>query len=78
VLARIALFAAVSAFTLGLGVLALLDGIEMLGQAAALADSGRTTLTVVGALTALAALVPLALWVMAGWAIFVKRQRWEW
>ena len=24
------------------------------------------------------ALVPIALWILAGWAIFVRRQRWEW
>jgi hypothetical protein len=78
VLRRVALFATISVFTLTLGVLALLDGLEMLGQAAALTGNSRTTLTVVGALTALASLVPLALWLMAGWAIFVKRQRWEW
>jgi hypothetical protein len=38
----------------------------------------RAALLGLGALTSAGALVPIALWILAGWAIFVKRQRWEW
>jgi hypothetical protein len=78
VLRRVLLFAVISIFTLGLGVLALFDGIEMLVQSASYTGNARTTLVGLGALTSAGALVPLALWVLAGWALFVKRQRWEW
>ena len=75
---RVILFAVISIFTLGLGLLALFDGIEMLASAAAYTGNDRSALLGLGALTTAGALVPLALWVLAGWAIFVKRQRWEW
>jgi hypothetical protein len=75
---RIVVFAVISIFTLGLGVLALFDGIEMLAQAAGYSGNDRTALLGLGALTTVGSLVPIALWVLAGWAIFVKRQRWEW
>ena len=78
VLPRVVLFALISIFTLGLGVLALFDGIEMLVQSANYTGNARTTLIGIGALTSAGALVPIALWVLAGWALFVKRQRWEW
>jgi hypothetical protein len=77
-LGRVVLFAVISLFTLGLGLLALFDGIEMLVQSASYAGNARTTLLGLGVLTSLGALVPIALWVLAGWALFVKRQRWEW
>ncbi|MEK6208161.1 MAG: hypothetical protein AABM32_11020 [Chloroflexota bacterium] len=77
-LGRLLLFAVISIFTLGLGLLALFDGIEMLAQAANYAGNDRTALLGLGALTSAGALVPIALWVLAGWALFVKRQRWEW
>ena len=75
---RVILFAVISIFTLGLGLLALFDGIEMLAASADYAGNDRTTLLGLGALTTAGALVPIALWLLAGWAIFVKRQRWEW
>jgi len=75
---RVILFAVISVFTLGLGLLALFDGIEMLATSANYTGNDRTALLGLGALTTAGALVPLALWVLAGWAIFVKRQRWEW
>ena len=75
---RVFLFAVISVFTLGLGLLALFDGIEMLAQSASYSGNDRTTLLGLGALTSAGALVPIALWILAGWAIFVKRQRWEW
>lgn len=75
---RAVLFAVISIFTLGLGLLALFDGIEMLAQSANYAGNDRTALLGLGALTSAGALVPIALWVLAGWALFVKRQRWEW
>ncbi|HEX9266862.1 MAG TPA: hypothetical protein VF965_05175 [Candidatus Limnocylindria bacterium] len=75
---RLLLFAVISVFTLGLGLLALFDGIEMLTEAAGYTGNDRTALLGLGALTTVGALVPIALWVLAGWAIFVKRQRWEW
>jgi hypothetical protein len=77
-LGRLLLFAVISIFTLGLGLLALFDGIEMLAQSANYTGNARTTLLGIGALTSAGALVPIALWVLAGWALFVKRQRWEW
>jgi hypothetical protein len=77
-LRRVALFAVISIFTLGLGLLALFDGIEMLAASGNYTGNDRTALLGLGALTTLGALVPLALWVLAGWALFVKRQRWEW
>ena len=75
---RVLLFAVISIFTLGLGLLAFFDGIEMLAQAADYTGNDRTALLGLGALTSAGALVPIALWVLAGWALFVKRQRWEW
>ena len=75
---RILVFAVISIFTLGLGLLALFDGIEMLAQSANYTGNARTALAGLGALTSAGALVPIALWVIAGWALFVKRQRWEW
>jgi hypothetical protein len=75
---RVVLFAVISVFTLGLGLLALFDGIEMLAQSAGYTGNDRNILLGLGALTTAGALVPLALWVLAGWAIFVKRQHWEW
>jgi hypothetical protein len=75
---RVVLFAVISVFTLGLGLLALFDGIEMLAESASYSGNDRTALLGLGALTTAGALVPIALWVLAGWAIFVKRQRWEW
>ena len=75
---RLLLFAVISVFTLGLGLLALFDGIEMLTESASYIGNDRTALLGLGALTTAGALVPIALWVLAGWAIFVKRQRWEW
>ena len=75
---RVLLFAVISIFTLGLGLLALFDGIEMLAGAADYTGNDRTALVGLGALTSAGALVPIAMWVLAGWALFVKRQRWEW
>jgi hypothetical protein len=77
-LGRLVLFGVISIFTLGLGVLALFDGIEMLAQSGSYTGNARTALVGLGALTSAGALVPIALWVLAGWALFVKRQRWEW
>jgi hypothetical protein len=75
---RIALFVLISIFTLGLGLLTLFDGIEMLAAALDATGNDRAALLGLGALTTAGSLVPLALWVLAGWALFVKRQRWEW
>ena len=75
---RLVLFAVISVFTLGLGLLALFDGIEMLVASADYSGNDRNALLGLGALTSAGALVPIAVWVLAGWAIFVKRQRWEW
>ena len=72
------IFAVISVFTLGLGLLALFDGVEMLAASANYAGNDRAALLGLGALTTAGALVPIALWILAGWAIFVKRQRWEW
>ena len=77
-LRRIGLFAVISIFTLGLGSLALLDGIEMLVASADYNGNDRAALLGLGALTTAGALVPIALWVVAGWALFIKRQTWEW
>jgi hypothetical protein len=75
---RVLLFAVISIFTLGLGLLTLLDGIEMLIASGGYTGNDRTALLGLGALTTAGALVPIALWLLAGWALFVKRQRWEW
>ena len=75
---RVILFAVISVFTLGLGLLALFDGIEMLAASASYTGNDRAALFGLGALTTAGALVPIALWILAGWAIFVKRQKWEW
>jgi hypothetical protein len=77
-LRRVAAFVVISVFTLGLGLLAILDGIEMLAAAAGYTGNARTALLGLGALTTAGALVPIALWILAGWALFVRRQRWEW
>ena len=77
-LLRVLLFAVISIFTLGLGLLALFDGIEMLAASAGYSGNDRNALLGLGALTTAGALVPIALWFLAGWAIFVKRQHWEW
>jgi hypothetical protein len=78
ILRRVALFVAISVFTLGLGLLALFDGIEMLAASASYTGNDRAALFGLGALTTAGALVPIALWVIAGWALLVKRQTWEW
>ena len=78
ILRRVILFAVISVFTLGLGLLALFDGIEMLAASGGYTGNDRNALLGLGALTTAGALVPIALWFLAGWAIFVKRQRWEW
>ena len=75
---RVVLFAVISVFMLGLGLLALFDGIEMLAGLGGYTGNDRVALLGLGALTTAGALVPIALWLLAGWAIFVKRQRWEW
>jgi len=75
---RLVLFAVISVFTLGLGLLALFDGIEMLVASADYSGNDRNALLGLGALTSAGALVPIAVWVLAGWAIFVKHQNWEW
>ena len=75
---RLLLFAFISLFTLGLGMLALFDGLAMLGDALASGGADRTVVLVLGALTTAGALVPLALWVVAGWALLIRRDRWEW
>ena len=77
-LRRVVVFAVISVFTLGLGLLALFDGIEMLLQSTGYSGNDRNALLGLGALTTVGALVPIALWILAGWAIFVKRQHWEW
>ena len=77
-LRRVVLFGVISIFTLGLGALALLDGIEMLAASGDYTGNDRTALLGLGALTTAGALVPIALWILAGWALFVRRQRWEW
>ena len=71
-------FAVISIFTLGLGLLALFDGLEMLTEAAGYTGNDRNALLGLGALTTAGALVPIALWILAGWALFVKRQTWDW
>ena len=78
ILRRVTLFAVISVFTLGLGLLALFDWIEMLAASGGYTGNDRNALLGLGALTTAGALVPIALWFLAGWAIFVKRQRWEW
>jgi len=75
---RVMLFALISVFTLGLGLLTLLDGIGMLAASGDYAGNDRTALLGLGTLTTAGALVPIALWVLAGWALFIKRQTWDW
>jgi hypothetical protein len=77
-LRRLVVFVVISVFTLGLGLLALFDGIEMLNASGGYTGNDRNALLGLGVLTTVGALVPIALWILAGWAIFVKRQRWEW
>jgi hypothetical protein len=50
----------------------------MLAASGNYAGNDRTALLGLGALTTAGAVVPIALWILAGWAIFVRRQRWEW
>ena len=77
-LRRVVLFAVISIFTLGLGVLALLDGIGMLAASGDYGGNDRTALLGLGVLTTAGALVPIALWILAGWALFRKRETWSW
>src|SRR5438445_3637224 len=77
-LRRVVLFGVISIFTLGLGLLALLDGIGMLAASSDYGGNDRTALLGLGALTTAGALVPIALWVLAGWALFIKREGWGW
>jgi len=77
-LRRVVLFAVISIFTLGLGALALLDGIEMLAASGDYGGNDRTALLGLGVLTTAGALVPIALWILAGWALFIKREAWSW
>jgi hypothetical protein len=72
------LFVLISIFTLGLGLLALADGLGMLAASGDYTGNDRAALFGLGALTTAGALVPIALWVIAGWALFVKRQTWDW
>jgi hypothetical protein len=75
---RVIVFAVISIFTLGLGLLTLFDGIEMLAASGGYSGNDRAALLGLGALTSAGALVPIAVWVLAGWALFVKRQTWDW
>jgi hypothetical protein len=76
---RLLLFGLISLFTLGLGLLALFDGLAMLSDAFAGRGGGdRNVVLILGALTTLGSLVPLALWGVAGWALLIRRDRWEW
>ena len=75
---RVGLFVVISIFTLGLGALALLDGIEMLAASGDYGGNDRTALLGLGVLTTAGALVPIALWILAGWALFIKRETWSW
>ena len=75
---RLLVFAVISIFTLGLGLLALFDGLEMLAQSGGYTGNDRSALLGLGVLTTAGALVPIALWILAGWALFVKRQTWDW
>jgi hypothetical protein len=75
---RIGLFVVISVFTLGLGSLAILDGIAMLLTLGDLTGNDRAAVVGLGLLTTAGGLVPIALWVIAGWALFVKRQTWDW
>ena len=72
------LFAVISVFTLGLGLLALFDGIEMLAGSGGYTGNDRVALLGLGALTTAGALVPIALWILAGWALFIKGETWSW
>ena len=78
ILQRAGLFVVISIFTLGLGALALLDGIEMLAASGDYGGNDRTALLGLGALTTAGALVPIALWLLAGWALFIRRETWSW
>jgi hypothetical protein len=77
-LRRVGLFAVISIFTLGLGSLAVLDGIAMLVASGDYTGNDRAAVLGLGALTTAGGLVPIALWVVAGWALFVKRETWNW
>jgi hypothetical protein len=77
-LRRVGLFAVISIFTLGLGSLAVLDGIAMLVASGDYTGNDRAAVLGLGALTTAGGLVPIALWVVAGWALFVKRETWSW
>jgi len=78
ILRRVGLFVVISIFTLGLGLLAVLDGIAMLMATGEYSGNDRTALLGLGALTTAGGLVPIALWVIAGWALFIKRESWSW
>jgi hypothetical protein len=76
---RLLLFGLISVFTLGLGLLALLDGLAMVSDAFTGRGGGdRNVVLILGALTSIGALVPLTLWGVAGWALLIRRDRWEW
>jgi hypothetical protein len=76
---RLLLFGLISLFTLGLGLLAFLDGLAMLSDAFTGRGGGdRNVVLILGGLTMIGALVPLALWGVAGWALLIRRDRWEW
>jgi hypothetical protein len=77
-LRRVGLFAVISIFTFGLGSLAVLDGIAMLVASGDYTGNDRAAVLGLGALTTAGGLVPIALWVVAGWALFVKRETWSW
>jgi hypothetical protein len=77
-LRRVGLFAVISIFTLGLGSLAVLDGIAMLVASGDYTGNDRAAVVGLGALTTAGGLVPIALWVVAGLALFVKRATWSW
>jgi hypothetical protein len=78
ILRRVGLFAVISVFTLGLGLLAVLDGIAMLAASVDYTGNDRAAVLGLGALTTAGGLVPIALWALAGWALFIKRETWSW
>src|SRR2546430_6229149 len=73
---RLILFAVISVFTLGLGLLALFDGIEMLAASASYIGNDRNALLGLGALTTAGGLLPIAVLVIAALGVFVKGPRW--
>ena len=50
----------------------------MLAQSADYSGNDRTAVLGLGVLTTAGALVPIALWILAGWALFIKRETWSW